>query len=278
MTWAPQIPLNMTTNPRESDIYTKRLTICKKHYRIHVLPVMLSTKELAICFVALHPRARARSMQIGTSAAAFRNTGCLCPSKYLRLKRLSLLENRRYGSLRCTGQPFQWRAGCPPLWLPTLKSCWGASHWMKRFHGDNCLDGFGPHTGNLTHHIRFFHHLQDADRTMAVPIMLHGDEGRGLRSQAFMVESFQFVISHLGPHTTNTSGQLICIYLEPCDCLVKEYASLCVWNDPVFWKQPKALLYLTHALHVHILTIIRRWENTSWSQHCMGKGNGRSIL
>ena len=117
---------------------------------------MLSTKELAICFVALHPRARARSMQIGTSAAAFRNTGCLCPSKYLRLKRLSLLENRRYGSLRCTGQPFQWRAGCPPLWLPTLKSCWGASHWMKRFHGDNCLDGFGPHTGNLTQHIRFF--------------------------------------------------------------------------------------------------------------------------
>ncbi len=56
-----------------------------------------------------------------------------------------------------------------------------------------------------------FHHLQDADLTRAVPIMLHGDEGRGLRSQAFMVESFQFVISHLGPHTTNTSGQLICI-------------------------------------------------------------------
>ncbi|CAL1145148.1 unnamed protein product [Cladocopium goreaui] len=44
------------------------------------------------------------------------------------------------------------------------------------------------------------------DRTCCIPIMVHGDEGRGLRSQAFMVESWQFVISHLGPFTTNTSG------------------------------------------------------------------------
>lgn len=46
------------------------------------------------------------------------------------------------------------------------------------------------------------------DRSAAVPIMAHGDEGRGLRSQAFMVLSWQCVISHLGPFTTNTSGQL----------------------------------------------------------------------
>ena len=46
------------------------------------------------------------------------------------------------------------------------------------------------------------------DRTCCIPIMVHGDEGRGLRSQAFMVESWQFVISHLGPFTTNTSGHL----------------------------------------------------------------------
>lgn len=48
----------------------------------------------------------------------------------------------------------------------------------------------------------------ECDRSCAIPIMIHGDEGRGLRSQAFMVESWQFVISHLGPFTTNTSGYL----------------------------------------------------------------------
>lgn len=48
------------------------------------------------------------------------------------------------------------------------------------------------------------------DLSLAIPIMTHGDEGRGLHSQAFMVESFQFVLSHLGPFTTNTSGQLGC--------------------------------------------------------------------
>ena len=46
------------------------------------------------------------------------------------------------------------------------------------------------------------------DPSICVPYMTHGDEGRGLRSQAFMVESFQFVISYLGPYTTNTSGYL----------------------------------------------------------------------
>jgi len=51
-----------------------------------------------------------------------------------------------------------------------------------------------------------FHELDQASLSSSVPIMLHGDEGRGLRSQAFMVESWQFVISHLGPYTTNTSG------------------------------------------------------------------------
>lgn len=49
----------------------------------------------------------------------------------------------------------------------------------------------------------------DADRSLAIPILLHGDEGRGLRSQAFMVESWQVAIGHLGPFTTNTSGHLV---------------------------------------------------------------------
>ena len=50
--------------------------------------------------------------------------------------------------------------------------------------------------------------MPDLDLSLCIPIMTHGDEGRGLCSQAFMVQSFQFVISHLGPFTTNTSGCL----------------------------------------------------------------------
>lgn len=53
-----------------------------------------------------------------------------------------------------------------------------------------------------------------ADLSLALPFMTHGDEGRGLRSQAFMVESFQLVISHLGPFTTNTSGNLGSLYVH----------------------------------------------------------------
>ena len=49
----------------------------------------------------------------------------------------------------------------------------------------------------------------DADRSLAIPYLLHGDEGRGLRSQAFMVESWQVLVGHLGPFTTNTSGHLV---------------------------------------------------------------------
>ncbi len=50
--------------------------------------------------------------------------------------------------------------------------------------------------------------MEAVDTSLCIPIMTHGDEGRGLRSQAFMVQSFQFLISHLGPYTTNTSGKL----------------------------------------------------------------------
>lgn len=50
--------------------------------------------------------------------------------------------------------------------------------------------------------------LEGVDLTAAIPYMLHGDEGRGLRSLAFMVESWQFVLSHLGPAFTNISGCL----------------------------------------------------------------------
>ena len=36
-----------------------------------------------------------------------------------------------------------------------------------------------------------------------VPVMLHGDEGRGLRHRPYMVISLQPVISYLGPQHNN---------------------------------------------------------------------------
>lgn len=44
------------------------------------------------------------------------------------------------------------------------------------------------------------------DRSLAIPIFTHGDEGRGLRNQAFMVQSWQTVLSVDGPGETNNSG------------------------------------------------------------------------
>lgn len=51
-------------------------------------------------------------------------------------------------------------------------------------------------------------HTDGVDFGTAIPYATHGDEGRGLRSQAFMVQSFQMILSHLGPFTTNMSGHL----------------------------------------------------------------------
>ena len=44
--------------------------------------------------------------------------------------------------------------------------------------------------------------------TNAIPYYLHGDEGRGLRSKPFLVESFQPVIANQGLFETNEKGQL----------------------------------------------------------------------
>ena len=43
----------------------------------------------------------------------------------------------------------------------------------------------------------------------SVPYFVYGDEGRGLRSRAFMVLSWQLVISHLGMFETNEKGHLM---------------------------------------------------------------------
>lgn len=48
----------------------------------------------------------------------------------------------------------------------------------------------------------------DWDPRYTIPYMTHGDEGKGLRCQPFMVQSWQTVLSVHGPGETNMSGQL----------------------------------------------------------------------
>lgn len=54
----------------------------------------------------------------------------------------------------------------------------------------------------------------DHDRSLCIPIMTHGDEGKGLKSQSFMVQSWQLVMSFKGPKFTNNSGNLGCTAWE----------------------------------------------------------------
>ena len=120
-----------------------------------------------------------------------------------------------------------------------------------------------------------FHELPIEALSTAIPIMVHGDEGRGLRSQAFMVQSFQFVISHLGPYVTNTSGQLICIW-SSFDVDIGQI------SVHIFLKHGygtiKALVHQSIAVYVYFLEAIWWGEHTSWSEHSMGKTNGRTLL
>ena len=48
------------------------------------------------------------------------------------------------------------------------------------------------------------------DLTCTIPYALHGDEGKGLRQKAFLVESFQPIIGVHGPSHTNESGPFTC--------------------------------------------------------------------
>ena len=48
---------------------------------------------------------------------------------------------------------------------------------------------------------------QHIDFTSVIPYLVHGDEGRGLRSSAFMVQAWQTVVSHKGILHTNQSGR-----------------------------------------------------------------------
>ena len=52
---------------------------------------------------------------------------------------------------------------------------------------------------------------QDYDRSLCVPIALHGDEGRGKLRRPLMIISYQPIISYKGPDYTNCSGHPILI-------------------------------------------------------------------
>ena len=70
-----------------------------------------------------------------------------------------------------------------PLWRPMLEKFWSnflkASPWVS---------------------------LRGIDPQVAVPVAIHGDEGRGRVKRPIMVVSIQPMVSWLGPLVTNSSG------------------------------------------------------------------------
>ena len=50
---------------------------------------------------------------------------------------------------------------------------------------------------------------QSFDRSLCIPIALHGDEGRGKLRRPVMIISYQPLISYKGPDYTNLSGSLV---------------------------------------------------------------------
>ena len=71
----------------------------------------------------------------------------------------------------------------------------------------------------------------DFDPSHSIPYMTHGDEGRGLRSQPFMVQSWQTVLSVNGPGDTNMSGILV-LYSKFCipGAATRKWVPLCIVN------------------------------------------------
>ena len=65
----------------------------------------------------------------------------------------------------------------------------------------------------------------DWDPSLTTPFMTHGVEGRGMRSQPFMVQSWQTVSSAHGPLETNMSGKL---WLQLCISFCR---NLQVWTN-----------------------------------------------
>lgn len=82
------------------------------------------------------------------------------------------------------------------------------------------------------------------DLETAIPYMIHGDEGRGLRRQPFMVQAWQPVLSWKGLAKTNTSGPH-CLHIILCWALILQSHL----KDP---KQSRKLTIIMSILGTYI--------------------------
>ena len=125
----------------------------------------------------------------------------------------------------------------------------------------------------------------DFDKSLAIPIATHGDEGRGARNTPFMVQSFQFVISYQGPATTNTSGSLgqntwffcICIYLTyviiwlaVTSWILRDQLYIYIHSTGMRAAPHKALFLHSSPTQLYLQQTFWWWENTPWYQHFLG--------
>ena len=71
-----------------------------------------------------------------------------------------------------------------------------------------------------------YHQKTEAERCLTIPMSFHGDEGRGLAKVPLLVESYQPVISWLGPNVVNSLGHLYSICVRNVYVCVCPYPSL----------------------------------------------------
>ena len=82
----------------------------------------------------------------------------------------------------------------------------------------------------------------------SIPVMFHGDEGRGARKTPFLVQSWQPVVSHLGLSRTTVSGHLVIAWQSIIACMFEgTVLAACVHSCD------KAFLYVTRLAQLHQL-------------------------
>ena len=170
-------------------------------------PMHVFAQELAIFFVVLRLRGRASPTLTGTFADAFIKLVSHLTWMWNWWKPPLRWRNQNLESNRFTGHAFPYGLGCQ-RWLHLfLQLCLVASMWKKNTTGEDCFLGFGQRTKGLTGAIPYmrcqtsiFHYA-----FQSWPMVTKEEDCVPKHSWC---NSFQFVISHLGPFTTNTSGCL----------------------------------------------------------------------
>ncbi len=107
---------------------------------------------------------------------------------------------------------FSMRSWCEILMTKYPKVMLGGIEWELESEWRNLLTWFWQ----AFYHDDPLHPIfqsGDWDPSCTIPYMTHGDEGRGQRSQPFMVQSWQTVLSVFGPGESNMSGNLIYIFI-----------------------------------------------------------------